>query len=515
MSSLSADLLLYGGHILTLDSQCSGVEAVALAGGKILAVGTENELRPFLSPRTQFFSCAGRTILPGFIDPHLHFFAWASRFRGVDLSSARSVAEIQQRLTMHLAQVDVGAWLRGYGYDEFFLAEKRHPTRRDLDLVSASQPVLVRHRTGHAAVLNGAALRLVGIDRTFQSPVGGFVERDGTGDPTGVTYELESFLRTVIPPLAQEDFTVGLRQAGVELLRHGVTSFHDASAGNTLEDLSVFRRLHEDGVLVSRATIMIGNAALPNAIAAGFSPFAGDDQVRLGSVKIMLHESRGVLAPSPQEVTESVLLAHRHGFQVAMHAVEEGPICIALEAIAQAQAVFPRTDHRHRIEHCALCPPPFIDSFVATGSVVVTQPGFIHSYGEKYAAEVAPEVQNWLYRTKSFLEKNIPVVGSSDCPIAPLHPLLAMQTALTRRARSGDLINSKEGVTLGEALELFTVAGAWVGFEEKKKGKITPGMMADLVILDKDITKVAAEEIGEMKVQTTIINGQIVWSAES
>lgn len=515
MSSLSADLLLHGGRILTLDPQCPEAEAVAVAGGKILAVGREDELRSFLSSRTQFLSCSERTVLPGFIDPHLHFFAWASRFRGVDLGSARSITEIQQRLTTHLGQVEAGAWTRGYGYDEFFLAEKRHPTRQDLDNVSADQPILVRHRTGHAAVLNSAALRLVGIDRTFQSPLGGFLERDVAGEPTGIAYELESFLRTVIPPLAQEDFTVGLQQAGVELLRHGVTSFHDASAGNTLEDLSVFRRLHKEGALASRATVMIGSAALPHAIAAGLSPFAGDDHVRLGSVKILLHESRGVLTPSPEEVAERVLLAHRDGFQVAIHAVEEGPICIALEAIAQAQAAFPRTDHRHRIEHCALCPPPFLDSLIATGSVVVTQPGFVHFYGEKYAAEIAPEVQDWLYRTKSFLERDIPVVGSSDCPIAPLNPLLAMQTALTRRAQSGDLINSKESLTLREALELFTVAGAWVGFEEKKKGRIIPGMMADLVILDKDIVNVAPEEIGEMKIQTTIVDGQVVWTAAS
>jgi predicted amidohydrolase YtcJ len=361
-------------------------------------------------------------------------------------------------------------------------------------------------------VLNSAALRFVGIDQTFHSPLGGSVERNVTGEPTGVTYELEPFLRTVIPPLAQADFTAGLKRAGAELLRQGVTSFHDASAGNTLTDLSFFRRLHEEGSLAPRATVMIGVEALPKIIEAGLSPFVGDEHVRLGSVKIMLHESRGVLTPSPEEVAERVLLAHRNGFQVAIHAVEEGPICVALEAIARVQTALPRPDHRHRIEHCSLCPPPLVDAFVETGSVVVTQPGFLHFYGEKYMAEIAPELHGWLYRTKSLLERGVPVVGSSDCPVAPLNPMAALQAALTRQTQNGDIVNEEERLTLAEALELFTTAGAWVGFEERKKGKIAPGKMADLVVLDGDITKIAPEEIGEMTVRTTIINGQIVWT---
>ncbi|MGE0681812.1 MAG: amidohydrolase [Candidatus Binatia bacterium] len=515
MFSLSADLLLHGGRILTLDPQRPEAEAVAVTNGRILAIGTEDELRPFFSSHMQSIACAGKTVLPGFIDPHLHFFSWASRFCGVDLSTARSIAEIRQRLKAHLSRIPVGEWVRGYGYDEFFLAEKRHPIRQDLDIVSADQPILLRHRTGHAAVLNSAALRFVGIDQTFHPPLGGSVERKVTGEPTGVTYELEPFLRSIIPSLAQADFTVGLKQAGAELLRQGVTSFHDASVGNTLEDLSFFRRLHEEGVLTSRATVMIGIEALPKAIATGFSPFAGDEYVRLGSVKIMLHESRGVLTPSSEEVTERVLLAHRNGFQVAIHAVEEGPICIALEAIAWAQAALPRTDHRHRIEHCFLCPPPLVDALVETGSVVVTQPGFLHFYGEKYLTEIAPELHGWLHRTKSLLERGVPVVGGSDCPVAPLNPMVALQAALTRQAQNNGFINGEERLTFVEALELFTTAGAWVGFEERKKGRIAPGMMADLVILDKDIVKVAPEEIGEIKVRTTIIDGRIVWTAAS
>jgi predicted amidohydrolase YtcJ len=257
---------------------------------------------------------------------------------------------------------------------------------------------------------------------------------------------------------------------------------------------------------------MIGVTALPQLVGSGLTPFAGDDHVRLGSIKIMVHESGGGLHPHPDELTEMVWQAHRQGFQVAIHAVEEGPICIALEAITQAQQRFPREDHRHRIEHCSLCPPPFIETLAETGSVVVTQPGFFHFYGEKYVAEVDPHRHSWLYRIKSLLSHGVIVVGSSDCPVAPVAPLVGVSAAMTRQSRNGEVINKKESCSLTEALSLFTTAGAWVGFEESSKGRIAPGLLADLVILDGDITQVSLEEIGSMKVETTIINGKVVLS---
>ena len=515
LSSVStADLLLHGGRILTLNPSYPVAEAIAISAGKIVAIGTEQELGDFVSPHTQVLACGGRTILPGFVDPHLHLFSWASRFCGVDLSAARSIPEIRRLLANRLPHISPGEWLRGYGYDEFFLAEKRHPTRQDLDLVSLDSPVILRHRTGHAAVLNSAGLRQAGMHRDFVPSGGGNIERDvRSGEPTGVVYELEQFLRTILPPLTANDLETGVKRANTELLRQGVTTFHDAGAGNTLEDLALFRHFSSAGVLSSRATVMIGHAALPRVLEAGLSPFSGDEYVRLGSVKIMLHESRGELYPQANDLAAMVTQAHRRGFQVAFHAVEEGPISAALAAIAQAQRRFPRTDHRHRIEHCALCPPPFIDELAETGSAVVTQPGFLHFYGEKYVTEVDPDLHSWLYRTKSLLDRGVPVAGSSDCPVSPLVPLIGIQAVITRRSRSGVTVNPCECLSLPEALSLFTSAGAWIGFEETQKGRIMPGMLADLIVLDGDLTAVPAEEIGRLKVAMTLVGGKIVWSA--
>ena len=514
MSSVphTAALLLYGGRILTFNPDRPEAQAVAIAAGTILAVGTEQELRAFVSPKTQTLSCAGKTVLPGFIDPHLHLFAWASRYCGTDLSTARSIAEIQSQLQARLETLGSQDWLRGYGYDEFFLHEKRHPNRHDLDAISTDKPVILRHRTGHAAVLNSAALRQTGIHAQFIPPKGGNVERDASGQPTGVVYELESFLRTAMPPLPAQEFQAGLQQVNGELLRNGVCSFHDASAGNTPEALKRFAAFRADGIIRPHATVMIGVEAFSQVREAGLTAFDRSGQVRLGSIKIMLHESGGELYPAPDDLAEMVWQIHRHGFQTAIHAVEEAPVCAALEAIQQALERLPRHDHRHRIEHCTLCPPPFLDTLAETGCAVVMQPGFLHFYGDKYAAEVDTDVYDWLYRAKSLRDHNIPVVGSSDCPIAPQAPLVAIQAAVTRQSHTGMVLNLAERLSCLEAIGLFTQAGAWVGFEEDQTGSISPGMRADVVILDSDLTGLPAEALSQVNVQTTIIDGQIVYS---
>jgi predicted amidohydrolase YtcJ len=257
---------------------------------------------------------------------------------------------------------------------------------------------------------------------------------------------------------------------------------------------------------------MVGMAALPHLLDTKSTPFNNTDRVRLGGIKIMVHEGRGEIYPPPEELREMVWQVHRHGFQVAIHAVEEGAVWAALNAIEYAQQRLPRNDHRHRIEHCALCPPPLIEKLVETGSVVVTQPGFLYFYGDKYVAEIDPSIHDWLYRSKSLQAQDIPVVGSSDCPIAPLTPLISLQTALTRQSRTGILVNPQEQLSLDEALLLFTTAGAWVGFAEKVTGAITPGMRADLVILDGDLLTTPTETIHTLRVATTIVGGEIVWS---
>lgn len=510
-----AGLLLHGGRVLTMDPSRPWAEAVVTSAGRILAVGGEQEVRSSVSPRMEKISCRGGAILPGFVDPHLHLFSWASRFSGVDLSPARSISEIQERLRARAATTLLGAWIRGYGYDEFFLREKRHPTRQDLDPVSPSHPILLRHRTGHAAVLNSLALSRVNVGIDGHSPpAAGVIERDPkTGEATGVLYEMERPLRAALPPLSPAELAAGVKKAGAELLRHGVTSFHDASAGNAPVDLSLFQRFIAEGTLRARATVMIGADAPAQFTDTGISSSHEENEwTRPGSIKIMVSENRGEPFPSPEELTQRVWETHGQGFQVAIHAVEEGAIWAALVALGEAQKRLPRADHRHRIEHCALCPPPFVDLLTEMGIGVVTQPAFLYYYGEKYLLEVEAQRHPWLYRARSFLQHGVPLAFSSDCPTAPLNPLIGVQAAVTRRSQEGNVIGFDERLSPYAALQMSTRGGAWMGFEEDRKGTIAPGMYADLIVLDADPTAVSPEGIGQIKVKMTILNGEVVWS---
>ena len=321
------------------------------------------------------------------------------------------------------------------------------------------------------------------------------------------------------------ELSTGVKKAGTELLRHGVTSFHDASAGNTTADLSLFQSFIAEGTLRARTTVMVGVDALAQLadvrLPCGISPLSdavprssheGDEWIRLGGIKIMVNESRGEPFPPPEELSRQVWEAHCRGFQVAIHAVEEGAMCAALAAFEEAQRRFPRTDHRHRIEHGALCPPPLVDMLAERGVGIVTQPVFIHYYGEKYLSEVETQCHPWLYRARSFLEHKIPLAFSSDCPIAPLNPLIGVQAAVTRKSQQGSVIGFDEGLSPYTALQMSTHSGAWMGFEEDCKGIIAPGMYADLIVLDADPTAAPPEEIEKIKVKMTILNGEVVWS---
>ena len=362
-------------------------------------------------------------------------------------------------------------------------------------------------------MLNSPALSRVGIT-AHRGPRQGVIERDAHGEPTGVIYEMEAFLRKVLPRPDTAEFQAGLRAVSHELLRHGICAFHDAGANNTLRTVRQFSDLVEEGVLHSRPTVMLGMSGFSELTEAEREAgIRTANRVRIGSVKIMLHESGGHLDPPPDALAEMVWQVHRRGLQVAIHAVEEAPVCATIDAIQRAQRRLPRSDHRHRIEHCSLCPPTFLDSLAESGCAVVTQPGFIHFYGDKYLAEVGRDVHPWLYRTRSFFDRGIPVAAGSDCPVAPQNPWLAVRAAITRQTRNGAVVNSEEAVSLGKALALWTRAAAWMGFEETQAGCLASGLRADVLVLNCDVMRLAPEDLGNVAVDTTIIDGQPVYSA--
>ena len=514
--SSSPDLIFFNARVITQSKHRPTAELVAVKGDRIVWVGSNGELGNLARSHTRVIDCQGQTLVPGFIDAHCHLMAYASRLMAVDCSSSAvaSIEEIKGALREGARHAPPGQWVRAYGYDEFALTEQRHPSRWDLDEAVADRPVRLNHRSGHACVLNSAALAQVGITASTPDPVGGVIERDpGTAQPTGLLMEMDDYLDGLIPPLNEQELRRGVRLASDVLVSLGITSVQDATASNSVERWEVFRRLKEEGVLMPRVTMMAGAGLFRELKDGGLGFGAGDSDLNLGAVKITLSMTSGTLHPSTEELRDMVAEARGAGFQVAIHAVEVEAVEAVAEAFlgTHAPSTGARLHTRDRIEHCSECPPAALERLAGSGVVVVTQPGFLYYSGRRYLSEVAQEVQPWLYRIGSILKAGLCVAFGSDAPVIDPNPLIGIYAAVTRRAETGEAVGESDGISAQEALRLYTLGGAYAAFQEGDKGSVEVGKLADLVLLDQDPTRLEAEQIRRIKVTLTVIGGRVVW----
>jgi hypothetical protein len=355
-------------------------------------------------------------------------------------------------------------------------------------------------------------LKLAGISKETPDPDGGLIERDiRTGEPTGLLYGMGDFLSKSVPPLDSHQLEHGIRLANRELLSLGITSIQDASSRNHVERWDMFHRWKSQGHLEPRVCMMLGVKGFREYQRNDSSVKGGENYLRIAGVKIILNETTGRLNPSQAELNELVSAVHQSGFQAVIHAIEEASIEAACTAIKFALQKSPRSDHRHRIEHCSVCPPHLSKRLASLGIMVVTQPSFIHSNGDRYL-ETVPRLQlRHLYPIATLMENGVQVAGSSDCPIGPANPLIGIYSAISRRSETGKAVLVKEAIAPLDALRMYTDYAARTTFEEKIKGSITPGKLADLVVLSGDPTKLPTDEIKKIQVEVTVLNGEVVW----
>ena len=512
---------------------------VATAEGRILHVGHGQDASQFRGPDTVEFDCQRMTLLPGFIDAHCHLMALASSLRGVDCRPGivRSIADIVRAIGRRAEKVSLlpcaekpsaeqlgisrtvlahqsnQNWIRAFGYDEFFLAEKRHPTRWDLDVVAPSHPVRLDHRTGHASVLNSAALQLLNIHKETPDPPNGIIERDEvSGEPTGLLYEMGDYIRGKMPlQRDEESFVRGVAGANELFLSRGITSIQDAGVSNDYRRWQTFQSLKEQGLFTPRVTMMVGKSHLGDLKEAGLQPGHGNDDLRVGAIKLMVGLTTGALQPPMEELVETVMRIHQSGHQLAIHAVEEEAVEAVIDSLLMAQAQLPSPNARHRVEHCSECPPRFLAKLKESRALVVTQPGFIYEVGEKYLSQVEYGLLPNLYPMGSLTRGGIPVAAGSDAPVTEPDPIISIYSAVTRKTRNGSALNPSQAVSVHEALRIHTVNAAYAAFEEQKKGSIAPGKLADLILLDADPTSVEPKDIKEINVVMTVVGGRIVW----
>jgi len=517
---LTASLILKNVRALTMDPAQPRASAVAVGGGRILAVGDEVDVEALRGPATRVIDGGGRALLPGFVDAHCHLLAYAAYLLSVDCASAPSIADIQAALRRRAQELRPGIWLRAVGYHEADLregpshcvgalaragrvsVEGRHPNRWDLDAAVPHHPVRLIHRSGHACVLNSPALELCQININTEEPPGGYIDREPTtGEPTGLLLEMNDLVEAHIPPLPYEDLCRGAALASQRLLAGGVTAVQDATPGGPGER-ALLDRLAAEGHIRSRLRSMVGYEHRYDWDEVGAGPGACPY-----FVKIVVRELGQEVYPGPEALADMLREVHQAGLAAAIHAVEERAIEAALSALER----LPRPDrHRHRLEHCALCPPLLAGRLARLGATVVTQPSFLYHSGDRYLREVPPEKQGYLYPLAELQRRGVPLAAGSDAPVAPPDPLLGIYGAVARRSREVRPL-AGQGLSAQEALEMHTLAAARACGWEAELGSITPGKRADLVLLSDDPTTVPAELIPSLTVALVILEGEVAW----
>ncbi len=488
-------------------------ELIAVEGGKITAVAGNEALGTLKRKGTRVIDCAGKTLLPGFIDAHCHFHAFAKSLVYLNLSpgeNAGSIADIQKKIRDACERLPSGSWIRGKGYDEFWIKEGRHPTRWDLDAAAPLHPVKLTHRSGHAHVLNSLALRLAGIDEETGDPRGGLIDRETTtGVPTGILYGMGAYLATKIPPLGDSEMERGAALANERLLSLGITSIQDASSSNGPDHWKRFEKWKRSGFLQPRITMMTGLNAFPGFDNESFFSDLAPELLRLGGVKIIADEVTGSLHPPREELNDTVRRIHAAGRQAVIHAIEETVIEAAGNAIEYAIQRIPRQDHRHRIEHCSVCRPAVLKRLARLGAVIVTQPGFIYRNGDRYLQTVPGDQLEHLYPVKSIMESGLLAAAGSDFPPADPNPMIGICAAVTRRTERGAVL-PQQRISVPDAIKMHTINAAAACFEDRTKGSLSPGKLADIIMLTENPLAVDPDHIKDIGVAMCMVGGTII-----
>ena len=526
------DLVLLNGRVYTMDDGTPRAEAFAVRDGRFVAIGTTAAIRGLVAKRTTVIDAAGMTVTPGFIDAHCHPGDPEELYDvNCDL---RSIHEIQEALRRQAASKPDGYWVRGFKFDDTKLTDGRPLSRRDLDEAVPDHPVCVVHRGGHTTWYNSKAFALAGITRATPDPTGGRFFRDANGDLQGQVAELANDVFDNVG--LRETFTVEQnRVRGRKAMAHlsklltaaGLTTVHDAQA--TIEKLRSYQEAYDAGELLHRAYVLVqGDSATgpyPMLRDAGVYTGLGSEFVRIGAVKFVADGSAsertmrmstpyadkpgdyGILTMDQKQIHEAVEDAHRHGWQVGIHANGDVTIDLVLNAYERVLREWPHPDRRHRIEHCSLINPDLIRRIKATGSIPTPFWTYIYYHGEKWKA-YGEEKMRSMFAHRTFLDAGILIPGASDYTPGPFDPMMALQSMVTRTDYAGRPWGLNQRVTIAEALRIGTLHGAYASYEEHVKGSISAGKYADFVLLDQDPHEVDPFKLKDVRVMRSVVGGR-------
>lgn len=522
--------MIYNGTIRTMDVLHPTAEAVAIANGRIIAVGTLEDVEALTHANTKRIDLAGRTLIPGFNDAHIHL--WKVGMLLTVMLDARPAATpnipaIVAAYTARAAKTPDGGWIVGRGYHNLTLPEGRHPTRHDLDQASTTHPLVLIHTSAHACVCNSLALQLAGITRDTPDPDGGHIERDAHGEPTGVLHETAmNPVNKVQPPPTEAEFEAAVLAAAKAFLKMGVTSATDP--GVSPAQLDVYRKLANERRMPFRANVMArrylddgDKVPLPDRYESNWLridtvKLFADGGLSSGNAALSVNypgrDDPGLLRHTNEQMQSLIWDIHRGGLRAAVHAVGDAAIEQVIGAMEYAaKRLVSRM--KHRIEHFGL--PSGDHLRRCRGRIaVVPQPIFIHALGSAFLKYVPDALRPRLYPLRAMIDAGLTIALSSDAPVVPdANPLLALQTAALRKAADGTPLQPEQSVPLTLSLPLYTLGGAVVAGEDHLKGTIMPGKLADLTILSGDPLRAPIERLADLRVDMTLVDGQMMYTA--
>ena len=530
----SATLVLLNGKVWTVNPAQPRAEAVACVGNRIAAVGSNDEIRKWIGPATQTIDLAGKLVLPGFNDSHVHFFDGGQNLAGVQLRTTKSEAELRDRIAAFAAKLPAGRWITGGNWDHENWTPAQLPTRQLIDAVSSGHPVFVNRLDGHMALANSEALKLAGITRETPDPPGGTIVRDAAGDPTGVLKDaaMDRVYR-IIPAPSPEQIADAVRAAMRYAAENGVTSVQDMSAAP--EILRVYQTLRARGELTVRISGHQPLASWERLAAIGLHAAFGGDKLQIGGLKGFADGSLGSTtalffqpyldAPNTSGLANSqmipvskmqnnILGADRAGLQVAIHAIGDKANHTVLDMYEEAGRQDGPRDRRFRIEHAQHLLRDDIPRFGKLHVIASMQPYHCIDDGRWAEKRIGPERAKTTYAFRTLLDTGAVLAFGSDWPVAPMEVLMGIYGAATRRTLDGkhpDGWVPEQKISVAEAIHAYTMGSAYASFTEKIKGSIEPGKLADMVVVSDDILSIPPAEIANTHVVTTIFDGKVIY----
>jgi len=528
----SADVVYLNGNLWTVDSVLPHAQGLAVAGDRILLVGSDEQIRGTIGPNTEKVDLKGRFVVPGFIDNHSHFLSGGFQLQGVDLRRARAKSEFAD-LIKERAERLPGRWITGGNWDHDSWPGGDLPTRELIDRFTPATPVFVSRYDGHMALANSVVLEMAGITRDTPDPPGGQIVKDPeTGEPTGILKDAAMAPVWGLIPSPTEDELIDAAGIALEEARRvGLTSIQDISAA---EHVAVYQKLKEQGALTARMYCRLPLWRWKELADRSVRAATGDEWIRIGSLKAFVDGSLGSSTalffepyfsdPStcglPSDIVASgdlerwALAADSAGLQLSIHAIGDSANSLLLDLFERIVRNNREWDRRLRIEHAQHIHPKDFERFARLGVIASVQPYHAIDDGRWAETRIGLERCRTTYPFKTFLNQGVRMCFGSDWTVAPLAPLLGVFAAVTRRTTDGKNPNGwipDQKISVEEAIRAYTIEGAYAAYEEAEKGSLSPGKLADFVVLSHDLLGIDPTKIRDVQVEITVVGGRVVY----